>query len=85
MGLGFGVEAGLGWLGQRFSEATTAPRNALVGVLAPVGQLEVALARRLVLRADAALLVYLASVGPAASGVSALVSWRAGLGLGVFV
>jgi hypothetical protein len=81
--LGVGVEGGLAWLGQRFSDAETKPRDALAGLLGPLVELEVPLRRRLYARVDGAFLTYLAT-DQASAGVAPLLSYRFTVGAGAY-
>jgi hypothetical protein len=82
LSLGVGLEVGAAWIAQRFSDPNTRPRDALAGVLGPVLQLEVPVARRLYARVEGAFLTYL--VSERTSGGSPLTSYRAGAGIGVY-
>jgi hypothetical protein len=83
LGLGIGLEGGVGWMAQRFSGPPTAPRDGLCGLLAPIAELELPIRRRYYARLDAALDVYFLGA-QATPGVTTQLSYRATLGGGVY-
>jgi hypothetical protein len=84
LSIGLGLEAGLAWIGQRFSDGHSLGRDSLAGFFAPIAQLEIPIVRRLYARADGAFMTYLLHEQAAAGDVTAALSFRVSAGLGVY-
>jgi hypothetical protein len=83
LSVGAGVEVGLAWFRQTFSDPGSHDRDALAGLVAPVVQLDVPMTRAAYARLDGAFVSYFVPTG-AAADVSARASYRLSAGAGVY-